>query len=214
MTNVVRGVPIDAHMEYTGNLFTLLNPVGLLGGVVFVALFLTHGAIFVALKTDGPIRREARALAGRVGAVAAVLAVVLLALLGLEHGKPASWVATTIAAVALLAGLVANARGREGWAFLGTAVTIGMAVASYFLMLFPNVMPSSTDAAYNLTVVNASSTDYTLKVMTVVALVFTPIVILYQAWTYWIFRKRLSTKHIPADVTLERAVEPDAALRG
>ncbi len=213
LTNVVRGVPIDADMEYTGNLFTLLNPVGLLGGVVFVALFLTHGAIFVALKTDGPIRREARALAGRVGVVAAVLAVVLLGLLGLEHGKTVSWVTTVVAAVALLAGLAANARGREGWAFLGTAITIGMAVASYFLMLFPNVMPSTTDAAFNLTVTNASSTDYTLKVMTIVALVFTPLVILYQAWTYWVFRKRLSTTHIPADVSLEHAAEPDTALR-
>ncbi|OFE18434.1 cytochrome d ubiquinol oxidase subunit II [Humibacillus sp. DSM 29435] len=213
LTNVVRGVPIDANMEYTGNLFTLLNPVGLLGGLVFVALFLTHGAIFVALKTDGPIRREARAVAGRVGVVAAVLAVVLLTLLGLDHGKTVSWATTAVAVVALLAGLAANAREREGWAFLGTAITIAMAVASYFLMLFPNVMPSTTDAAFNLTVTNASSTDYTLKVMTVVALVFTPIVILYQAWTYWIFRKRLSTKHIPADVSLEHAAEPDTALR-
>ncbi len=213
LTNIVRGVPIDAQMEFTGNVLTLLNPVGLLGGVVFVALFLTHGAIFVALKTDGPIRHEARGIATRTGVVAALLAVVLLVTLGLEHGKTISWVTTAVAAIALLAGLGANLRGREGWAFAGTAVTIAMAVATYFLILFPNVMRSSTDAAFNLTVTNASSTEYTLKVMTIVALVLTPIVILYQAWTYWIFRKRLSTKHIPADVNLELAPARDAALR-
>ena len=203
LTNVVRGVPINADKEYVGNLFTLLNPVGLLGGLVFVALFLTHGAIFVALKTDGRIRHEARAVAQRVGVVAAVLAVVLLLVLGLSDGKPASWVSTVVAAGALLAAIWANRIGREGWAFIGTAVTIAMAVATYFLMLFPDVMPSSLDPAWNLTVTNASSTDYTLKVMTIVALIFTPIVLLYQGWTYWVFRRRLTTTHIPDDAPLE-----------
>ena len=199
LTNVVRGVPIDASKEFTGNVLTLLNPAGLLGGFVFVALFLTHGAIFVALKTEGRIRQEARAIAERVGTLAAVLAVALLLWLGLTDGKAASWATTVVAAVALLGGLAANRAGREGWAFVGTAVTIAMAVATYFLTLFPNVMPSSTNPAWSLTVDNASSTDYTLKVMTIVALVFTPIVLLYQGWTYWVFRKRLGTKHIPDD---------------
>jgi len=203
LTNIVRGVPINAAKEYTGNLFTLLNPAGLLGGLVFVALFLTHGAIFVALKTDGKIRLEARQIAERVGVVAAVLAVALLLWIGVTDGKLASWVTTVVAAVALLGGLAANRAGREGWAFVGTAVTIAMAVATYFLVLFPNVMPSSTNPAWNLTVANASSTDYTLKVMTIVALVFTPIVLLYQGWTYWVFRKRLTVTHIPEDAPLE-----------
>jgi cytochrome d ubiquinol oxidase subunit II len=204
LTNIVRGVPIDANKEYTGNLFTLLNPAGLLGGLVFVALFLTHGAIFVALKTDGKIRLEARQIAERVGVVAAVLAVALLLWIGLTDGKLASWVTTVVAAVALLGGLAANRAGREGWAFIGTAVTIAMAVATYFLVLFPNVMPSTTNPAWSLTVDNASSTDYTLKVMTIVALIFTPIVLIYQGWTYWVFRKRLTVKHIPEDAPLEK----------
>ena len=203
LTNVVRGVPIDADKEYTGTVLTLLNPVGLLGGLVFVALFVTHGAIFIGLKTDGPIRQDARLIAQRVGVVAAVLAVVLLFVLGLGDGNAASWVTTVVAAVALLWAIGANRQGREGWAFIGTAVTIAMAVATYFLILFPNVMPSSTNEAWSLTVENASSTPYTLKVMTIVALIFTPIVLLYQGWTYWVFRKRLSTKHIPEDVQLE-----------
>ena len=205
LTNVVRGVPIDADKEFTGTVFTLLNPAGLLGGLVFVTLFLTHGAIFVALKTDGDVRHEARVVAQRVGAVAAALAVTLLLWIGLDDGKAASWATTGVAAIALLGGLAANRAGREGWAFVGTAVSIAMAVATYFLTMFPNVMPSSTNPAWSLTVDNASSTDYTLKVMTIVALVFTPIVVLYQAWTYWVFRKRLGTKHIPEDSPLEPA---------
>ncbi len=205
LTNIVRGVPIDENKEFTGNLFTLLNPVGLLGGLVFVALFLTHGAIFIALKTDGKVRYEARLIAQRVGIVAAVLAVLLLAVIGLADGKPASWATTVVAAVALLGAIAANRAGREGWAFIGTAVTIAMAVATYFIVLFPNVMPSTTNPAYNLTIENASSTDYTLKVMTIVALIFTPIVLIYQGWTYWVFRKRLTTNVIPDDAPLEPA---------
>jgi cytochrome d ubiquinol oxidase subunit II len=205
LTNVVRGLPIDANKEFTGNLLTLLNPVSLLGGLTFVALFLTHGAIFIALKTDGQIRMDARIVARRVGAVAAVLAVVLLVALGVGDGKLASWITTVVAALALVGALAANRVGREGWAFLGTAVTIALAVATYFLILFPDVMPSTTNPAYSLTVDNASSTEYTLKVMTIVALIFTPIVLIYQGWTYWVFRKRLSTKHIPEDAPLEPA---------
>jgi cytochrome d ubiquinol oxidase subunit II len=197
LTNLVRGLPIDAHKEFTGNLFTLLNPVSLLGGLVTLGLFLTHGAFFVALKTTGPIRADARALATRTGVVSAVLAVVLLGVLGVASGTVASWLTTVLAAGALVGALLANLRGREGWAFVGTFVTIAMAVATYFLLLFPDVMPSSTNAAWSLTTANASSTDYTLKIMTWVAVVFTPIVLLYQSWTYWIFRKRIGTQHIP-----------------
>jgi cytochrome d ubiquinol oxidase subunit II len=198
LTNLVRGLPIDADMEFRGNLFTLLNPVSLLGGLVTLGLFLTHGALFTALKTTGQIRVDARGVATRVGVATAVLAVALLAVLGAQHGNFGSWLTTVVAALALVGALVANLRGREGWAFTGTFVTIAMAVATYFLLLFPNVMPSSLNPAWSLTVDNASSTPYTLKIMTVVALVFTPLVLLYQSWTYWVFRKRIGTQHIPA----------------
>ena len=198
LTNLVRGLPIDADKEFTGNLFTLLNPVSLLGGVVTLGLFLTHGALFVALKTTGQIRADARAMATRTGVVSAVLAVALLGILGATSGTVASWLTTVVAAGALVGALLANVRGREGWAFVGTFVTIAMAVTTYFLLLFPDVMPSSTNAAWSLTTANASSTHYTLTIMTWVAVVFTPIVLLYQSWTYWIFRKRIGTQHIPA----------------
>jgi cytochrome bd ubiquinol oxidase subunit II len=196
--NIVAGVPIDADKEFTGNLFTLLNPFGLLGGLVTLTLFLTHGAMFVALKTDGDIRHRARALSVKLGLVTAVLAVVFL----LWTEVKAKWevmplVLFLLAAVALLAAIFMAFKGREGWAFIGTFVTIALAVAGLFWVLFPNVMPSTTDAAFSLTTTNASATDYTLKVMTIVACIFTPIVLVYQAWTYWVFRKRVTTAHIP-----------------
>jgi len=198
LTNVVMGLPINADKEYTGNLFTLLNPVGLLGGLTTVALFLTHGAIYIALKTDGDVRHEARRLSIKVGAVAAVLAVILLVTINVSTGSAASWIAATVAAVALLSGLFAAFRQREGWAFVGTFVAIGAAVATLFLALFPDVMTSTTNAAFSLTTTNASSTAYTLTIMTWVAAIFTPVVLLYTSWTYWTFRKRISTHHIPA----------------
>ena len=198
LTNVVRGLPINADKEFTGNLFTLLNPVGLLGGLTTVALFLTHGAIFIALKTEGEVRDDARQLAVKVGAVAAVLAVALLVTINVSTGAAGSWIASVVAAIALLAGLFAALRAREGWAFVGTFVAIAAAVAALFLALFPDVMPSTTDAAFSLTTTNASSTAYTLKIMTWVAAIFTPIVLLYTSWTYWTFRKRIGTHHIPS----------------
>jgi cytochrome bd ubiquinol oxidase subunit II len=201
LTNVVRGLPIDADKEFTGNLLTLLNPVALLGGLVTVGLFLTHGALFTALKTTGQIREDARGIANRVGVATAVLAVVLLAILGFQHGNAGSWATTVVAAAALVGALAANLRAREGWAFIGTFVTIALTVVTYFLLLFPNVMPSTLNDAWSLTVDNASSTPYTLKIMTVVALVFTPLVLLYQSWTYWVFRRRIGTQHIPAAAT-------------
>lgn len=195
--NIVAGVPIDADKEFTGTLFTLLNPYGLLGGLVTLTLFAAHGAMFVALKTDGDIRHRARDLAVRIGAVAAVLAVVFLVWTQLKTGTALTAVVFAVAALALVGGLLAAGAGREGWAFVGTFATIGLAVIGLFLALFPDVMPSTTDPAYSLTTTNAAATAYTLKVMTWVAVVFTPIVLGYQAWTYWIFRKRISVHHIP-----------------
>ncbi len=196
--NIVVGVPIDASMEFTGNLLTLLNPVGLLGGLTTLGLFLTHGAVYLALKTDGPIRAEARALAWKVGLVTAGLAVAFLATVNILTGSGASWALSGLAAVALVGGLLAVRAGREGWSFIATALTIALAVAALFVALFPDVMPSSTNPAFSLTIHNASSSPTTLSIMTIAALVFTPIVLLYQGWTYWVFRKRLAVKHIPA----------------
>jgi cytochrome d ubiquinol oxidase subunit II len=200
--NIVRGVPIDADGEYTGGLFDLLNPYALLGGLVTLKLFLTHGAVFLALKTTGEVREHANAVAARVGLAAVVLAAGFLAWTQAEHGDAASAVTAVVAAVALVGALLANRRRREGWAFLGLAVTLAAAVASLFLSLYPDVMPSSTDPAFSLTTENASSTAYTLKIMTWVAVLFTPVVLAYQGWTYWVFRRRIGVEDIPAPAGL------------
>ncbi|HEX7490572.1 MAG TPA: cytochrome d ubiquinol oxidase subunit II, partial [Candidatus Limnocylindrales bacterium] len=195
--NIVAGVPIDQNMEYTGNLFTLLNPFGLLGGVVTLTLFMTHGAAYIALKTEGALRDRANKILVVVGLVAALAAVAFLGWLQASTFVGTSAAVSVAAAVALVAALLANRLRHEGWAFSFTAVTIALAVVALFLHLYPNVMPSSTNAAYNLTINNASSTDYTLSIMTVVAVIFTPLVLLYQGFTYWVFRKRISGDRIP-----------------
>ncbi len=190
--NIVRGVPLNAAHVYTGNLLTLLNWYGLLGGLVTLGLFTLHGAIFLDLRTTGELRQRAQRTTVKAALAAVPLAAVFLAITQVSHGRPASDVTAAVAAVALIGGAAAALRGREGWAFAGTAVTLVLAVATLFGDLWPNVMPSSTSAAYSLTVANASSAHYTLVVMSWVALVFTPIVLGYQGWTYWVFRKRLT----------------------
>ena len=195
--NIVHGVPIDADKEFTGTLFTLLNPFGLLGGLVTLTLFLTHGAMFVALKTTGEIRLRARELSVRLGAVAAVVAVVFLVWAQIDTGSLGSAVLFVLAAAALVAGTNLAHLGREGWAFVGTFATIALAVAGLFVALFPDVMSTTLADGVSLTTTNASATAYTLKVMTWVAVIFTPIVLGYQSWTYWVFRRRIGTHHIP-----------------
>lgn len=197
--NLVRGVPIDAQMNFTGTIWTLLNPIGILGGLVTLGLFLTHGAMFVALKTEGEIRYRARKLAVSLGVVAAVLAVIFMIWAEVHTGDAASAVLFVLAALCLVAGVVAAALGREGWAFLGTFLTLLLAVAGLFVALFPDVMPSTTPGGVTLTTTNASATHYTLTVMTIIAAIFTPFVVAYQAWTYWVFRKRIGVHHIPEE---------------
>lgn len=196
--NIVRGVPIDASKEYVGGLLDLLNPYAVLGGLTTLGLFILHGAVFLALKTTGEVRARATALARRAGPPVAVLAVAFLGWTQAVRGDRWSLVVAGLAAGALLGGLLAVARGREGWAFAGTAAAIGLAVVSLFVGLFPNVLPSSLDPAWSLTTTNAASTAYTLRIMTWVAVAFTPVVLVYQGWTYWVFRRRIGTQHIPA----------------
>ncbi|MGC2996820.1 cytochrome d ubiquinol oxidase subunit II [Streptomyces sp. G35A] len=194
--NIVRGVKIDAEFEYVGGVADLLNPYALLGGLVTLTLFTFHGTVFTALKTVGAIRERARRLALRVGLVTAVLAASFLLWTQAARGDGGSLIAMLVAVGALVAALVANQAGREGWSFTLSGVTIVAAVAMLFLTLFPNVMPSTLDADWSLTVTNASSSPYTLKIMTWLAVIATPVVMLYQGWTYWVFRKRIGTQHI------------------
>ena len=208
--NIVGGVEIDSTKEYIGSFFDLLDPYSLLGGLVTLSLFVTHGAVFVSLKTTGDIRVRARALALRTGLATAVIAV---AFLGWTAGKRDEaehfgWFVflAILAALSLVAALAAIRAGREGWAFLGTAATIAFAVGGLFVSLFPNVMPSSLDPAFSLTTTNASSTAYTLKIMTWVAVLFTPIVLAYQTWTYIVFRRRIGVRDIPPPAPIPEPV--------
>ncbi|WP_371498390.1 cytochrome d ubiquinol oxidase subunit II [Kitasatospora sp. NBC_00374] len=201
--NIVHGVDIDQDKNYVGTLGDLLNPYAILGGLVTLVLFTFHGAVFAALKTVGEIRERARSQALGLGLAAAVLALVFLIWTQADRGNGWSLAALVVAAAALVGALAANQIGREGWAFVLSGLTVVAAVGMLFLALFPDVMPSTLDPDWSLTVSNASSSPYTLKVMTVVAAVFTPIVLLYQGWTYWVFRKRIGVQHIPAAVPAE-----------
>jgi cytochrome bd ubiquinol oxidase subunit II len=190
--NIVQGVPIDADKQFTGSLLTLLNPFGLLGGLTTLLLFVTHGLLFLTLKSEGVIRERARRLTLPVGFAAAVPAVVFLLWASQIRGDVFSTMIAGLAAVAWLLALAAAWIRREGMAFFASALTIGLAVTSLFLALFPDVMPSTLDEAWSLTTTNASSTEYTLSIMTVVAVVFVPVVLVYQGWTYYVFRKRVT----------------------
>jgi cytochrome d ubiquinol oxidase subunit II len=196
--DIVHGVKIDASGNYAGTVFDLLNPYALLGGAVTLTLFTFHGTVFTALKTLGDIRDRARALAWKLGLVTAVLALGFLAWTQAASGDGWSLGAMVVAVLALVAALGFNQAGREGWAFILSGLTIAAAVAMLFLALYPDVMPSSLNPAWSLTVSNASSSAYTLTVMTWVAGFMTPVVLMYQAWTYWVFRKRIGVQHLPA----------------
>jgi len=196
--NLARGVPINENMMYTGNLFTLLNPYGLIGGLTTVTVFLLHGANFLGLKLDGELRERVVAVSKKIYVAAVIMTTVLListyfytdvrTKLGINPGI------TPIASyVALLVTIYFINRKMEGWAFIMTALHIVLTQVTFFTLMFPRVMISSTNPAYSLTIYNASSSQYTLTVMSIVALIFVPIVLAYQGWTYYMFRKRITT---------------------
>jgi len=207
--NIVRGVELDSAHQYVGGFFALLNPFALLGGATTALLFLMHGSVFLALKSDGDVREAAGKFAERIAPVTLVVAAAWAIWAQIAYSSAGwTWAAVGLAAIGLVTVVLTTRTRREGWAFLASAVTILAAVVLIFGSLFPDVMPAF-DPANSLTVTNASSTDYTLKVMTWVAAILTPVVLLYQGWTYWVFRKRISTSQIPENtgLTFERPVE-------
>ncbi|MCK9250521.1 MAG: cytochrome d ubiquinol oxidase subunit II [Solirubrobacteraceae bacterium] len=197
LANVVRGIPLDGSNDYTGNLLDLVHPYGLLGAAAVVALYLLHGATFLGIRAEGPVRERARATATRVAPVAIVLAAafgtwtVLGVPLGDATTSPVAVVALVVAAGALVTATVAVRAGREGIAFAGTTVAILGVAILMFAQLWPNVLPSTDVVAGTLTVDAAASSPYTLKVMSFVALTMVPVVLAYQAWSYWVFRHRV-----------------------
>lgn len=195
-SNLARGVPIDAEMMYVGGFWNLLNPYSLLGGITAVVIFMLHGAVFLSLKTMGELKERAQGFAQKLW-LWAVIAFVgfavysyvetdLLLSLGVNPG-----LIPMIAVVALVLVRIFISRELYGWAFGMTATTIAATIITLFMIMFPRVMISSLNPAWSLTIYNASSSEYTLKVMSIVALIFVPIVLAYQGWTYWAFRKRV-----------------------
>jgi cytochrome d ubiquinol oxidase subunit II len=201
--NLAKGVPIDANMNYVspnGIMTTigLLNPYGLIGALTTVAVFLLHGANFLTLKLDGELRERARAFAKKLYIFAAVMVVLLaagtyiytdvLTKIGVNPG-----IIPIVSALALLGSIYFINRKMEGWAFITVSLHIVLTQVAFFTLMFPRVMISSLNPDWSLTIYNASSSQYTLTVMSVIALIFVPIVLAYQGWTYYMFRKRITT---------------------
>ena len=197
-TNFIKGVPIDANMMYTGGFWNLLNPFALLGGVVSVLAFTLHGAIFLTLKTEDEISTPARAIANQLWLplMLALLAYTVVLYLTTDVINRLGWNPGVVPIFTMIAFLVTGwflRQKRDGWSFVFMAASIALAVITIFRILFPTVLVSSTDPAFSLTIYNSSSSDYTLSVMSTIALIFVPIVLAYQGWTYWVFRKRVKS---------------------
>lgn len=199
--NLMRGLPIDETMTYWGGLLPLLNPFALFAGITFVAILVMHGANFLALRTGGEIEARAKAMAFKAWIAATILTVLfviwsffatdILTKPGVNGLIPA-----VLAAIALLLVGWFLRQGRYGWAFLCGALTIVLATVMVFAGLYPRILISTLDPSYSLTIVNAASSPYTLRVMTIVAVIFVPIVLLYLAWTYRVFSTRVTEKDL------------------
>ncbi len=188
LTNLVRGLPIDQNMTYVGGFFTLLNPFALLGGLTTLSIFILQGAIFLSLKTTDDLMERAIATSKMVAPITAVI-VFLFATIGYFtiHFTPLG----LLGGVMLLVTVWLTRQKRMGWSFVTSTLNIAIITSTIFLSLFPNVMVSTLNPAWSLTIYNASSTPYTLKIMSMVAFTFVPIVLIYQGWTYWVFRERV-----------------------
>ncbi|CAN5168758.1 cytochrome d ubiquinol oxidase subunit II [soil metagenome] len=200
------GLPLNANGDRVGGAFAWFNGYAVLGGLAVVGFCLVHGAVFLALKTDGSVRVKANSFIVRWAPVALLPIVGWVLVVQFSNGKLFTWVLILGAVVAVVWAWLSARRGREGRAFLGLATFLVLGAASIFASVFPVVLPSTLDSAFNLTISNASSGSYTLGVMTVVTAFALPLVLVYQGWTYWVFRKRISGTHIPAPHPVVAAV--------
>lgn len=196
--NLLHGVPVGADQEYVGNFWDLLRPYPVFVGLTLVVLCTLHGATFIALKTTGEVRERAGRLARRLGPPAAVVVLVFASWTHLSAGQGFFPNLVEVAAVlAVVAGAFLVREHREGWAFAATTFAIATSVLSIFVDLYPNVLVSSKGDQYSLTIHNTAAGSYSLKVMTVVVAVLLPVVVVYQGWTYYVFRRRLSAHPEP-----------------
>jgi cytochrome d ubiquinol oxidase subunit II len=196
-SNMVRGVPIDANMQYVGGFFNLLNPYALLAALAVALLILLHGASFLSIKTTGEIEQKAKELVRWLWLLVVLMLVIFLVTSFIITGvlQRLNVLSILFPVLGVLAVLVAGyflRKGHFGRAFLMTCLTIVFVIFTIFTFLYPRVMVSSLNPDWSLTIQNAASSARTLRLMTIVTLIFLPIVLLYQAWTYWIFRKRIT----------------------
>ena len=200
VSNFITGVPIDANMEYTGTFFTLLTPFSLLGGVMLALVFAYHGSLFLSLKSGVPsVSQRVDSIRPKLGVVTIIVAVAWLVyafFASVLFQSAISVIAVVIAALMLVISYLLQFKQKFGWAFVASALAILGVTVAVFASMFPNVMISTINEAYSLTIYTASSTPYTLKIMSIVAGIFVPIVLLYQAWSYWTFRKRITEKEL------------------
>ena len=197
--NIVKGVPINGEMQYTGGFFNLLNPYALVGGIATTSVFMLHGAIFLSMKTTGELVERAQKTARRlwlpvvlvllIFLVGTYLSTDILSRLGVNPGfVPLAGIAAILAAGYFIR------KSSNRLAFGLTSITIAFSLTTMFLILFPRVMVSSSNSDWSLTIYTAASSAYTLRVMTIVALILVPVVLVYQGWSYWVFRKRVESK--------------------
>ncbi len=204
--NIFRGLPIDQNGVLHGNLFSLLNPYGWLGGALFLALFLVHGATWLAMRTEGDLHDRASAVANKLWyyMVAAVVVFLIVSAFAthlydnyLKHFV--LFIVLIIAVITIIATKVSLASGNFGRAWVWSGITIISATFFGVIGLFPNMFPSIINPAYSLTAFNASSSPLTLKIMLIVALIFVPVVLAYQTWTYLMFRGKISKEELSYD---------------
>jgi cytochrome d ubiquinol oxidase subunit II len=200
--NIFQGLPMDAE-GYHGGLVSLLNPYGILTGLLFVLLFLVHGALWLSLKIEGDLSSRASALAGKIWYILLAVAVAFLVSTNFATNLYANyfqnilWLAVPLIAVlSMVAIKIFLSKRQVTGAFFASCVTILMVTFTGVVGLYPNLIPSSIDPAYSLTIFNSSSSPYTLKIMTVVALVFVPVAIAYQIWLYRIFRHKVTAEDV------------------
>ena len=201
--NIFKGLPLDAKGIYRGTVFTLLNPYGILGGLLFVLLFLVHGALWLAVKTGGELQERAGSLAGGLWYLLLVVAVAFLVASRFATGLYSNYYETPLLFVIPLLAVVGLVLTKlfvvqKSWwrAWFASSLTIVSCTFFGVVGLYPNMIPSSIDPGYSLTIFNSSSSPLTLKIMLAVALVFVPIVVVYQVWTYRLFRDRVTEKDL------------------
>jgi cytochrome d ubiquinol oxidase subunit II len=197
LADLLHGVPVGSNQEYTGSFWDLFHPYALFAGLTVLLLCLVHGSTFLALKTEGGARSRARRLAAWL---APVTGLAVLGLIAWTRSSEGSGVLVNpveaIAVIAIFAAAWLAGEGYEGWAFTATTVAIAATVGGFFIHLYPDVMVSSTNPAYSLTVQGTASGSYTLKLLTIIAIIFLPLIIAYQGWSYHVFYQRVKPQPV------------------